>query len=110
MTGTLNSLAILGRTRRSSSGSRYQVSGDEEEEEEEEDDDDDLEDDDDESYEEDNTEPSSPRERGASDVGDLSGASCATLIISFIHSISSPSFTVRSLYETKVRMSHCLSL
>jgi hypothetical protein len=97
----------LERKRRSSSSSRYQaasISGDEDEDQDDEDDDEDDDDDedpDDDSYEGD-SESASLRDRGASDVGDSPGASCAVLIVSFIHSISSPSFTVRSLYDTKV--------
>jgi hypothetical protein len=46
----------------------------------------------------------SPQDR-VSDAGESSGGSCV-LIVSFVH--SSPSFTVRSLYDTKVMPLHSL--
>jgi hypothetical protein len=81
------------RTSSASRGSRPSVS--------EEDDDDEifLDEDDKDDVSWDESVSQSPRDRAVSDMGESFGASCS-LIVSFAH--SSPSFTVRSLYDTKV--------
>ena len=84
----------------SSRTSRHIVSDDEDDDDDDDDDDMDLcEEDKDDISEQNDSLSISPPDRAISDVGDSSGATCS-LIVSFVH--SSPSFTVRSLYDTKV--------